>query len=929
MNHFISLLLLGLAVALSQPALAQLTPNNLRCEHRTDPLGVDETKPRLSWQVTGAGRNLRQSAYQIEAATNSAFSGKSRLWESGRVATDNTVLISYAGPALTSGQRVYWRVRTWDGAGKEGLWSQPAFWEMGLLTPADWQAGNTRWISVLADTVRKKAGPVAQLRRAFLVNKKIASARVYATARGLYELQLNGRRVGEDFLTPGWTSYEKRLQYQVYDVTGQLQSGVNVIGASLTDGWYRGNLVWEGQRNIYGQRTALLAQIRIRFTDGTEQIIGTDDAWTSSLDGPIRGSEIYNGETYDARKEQVGWSTASFKPANWQSVQVLDLPLTNLIATVSQPVRQMEEIKPIRVFKTPSGTQVVDMGQNMTGWLRLRVNGPAGQTIRIRHAEVLDKKGEFYTENLRAAKQLLEYTLGGKGETTFEPSFTFMGFRYVAIEGWPAETPLDAAHLTGVVIYTAMPPTGTFVCSNTLVNQLQHNIEWGQKGNFVDVPTDCPQRDERLGWTGDAQAFCRTAGYNRDVAALFTRWLRDVAADQSPDGAVPFVVPNVLQKANSELPGWGIATSAGWGDVATIAPYTMYQLYGDQRILERQYASMKAYVDHIHKKAGENLVWKGGSVFGDWLFYHPAVNSHPEPDGYTNPDMIATAFFAYSTDLVRRTAEILGKTNPKYKADARQYADLHEKIKARFIDEYVTPAGRVSSDSQTAYVLALEFNLLPENVRQKAVGHLIADIKSRKNHLSTGFLGTPYLCHVLSENGHPEVGYDLLLQESYPSWLYPVKMGATTIWERWDGIKPDSTFQDAGMNSFNHYAYGAIGDWMYRVVAGIEIGAPGYKQVLIQPQPTSRLTFAKASLKSPHGLIESGWERANGQMRLHVVVPPNTTALIKLPNATAAQTTESKRPLAQVTDCKIMSSAGPNLTVEVGSGTYEFAYPAQ
>jgi alpha-L-rhamnosidase len=443
-----------------------------------------------------------------------------------------------------------------------------------------------------------------------------------------------------------------------------------------------------------------------------------------------------------------------------------------------------------------------------------------------------------------------------------------------------------------------------------LINQLQHNIQWGQKGNFVDVPTDCPQRDERLGWTGDAQAFCRTAAFNMDVSSFFTKWLKDLAADQYPDGKVPFVIPNVLKGSN--------ATSAGWGDVATIAPWTMYKVYGDKQILETQYASMKAYVEYIRKTAGESYLWKGGSVFGDWLFYKSMRQT--ENDGYTSPDMIATMFYAYSSKLLAQTAAVLGKVD-----DEKIYNDVFENVKNAFNKNYVTAEGRIASESQTAYVLALNFNLLPIAMRPIATQYLVDDIKGRGNHLSTGFLGTPYLCHVLTENGRSDVAYDLLLQESFPSWLYPVKMGATTIWERWDGQKTDSTFQDVGMNSFNHYAYGAIGDWMYRVVAGIEIGTPGYKHILIQPQPDKRLSFAKAVFESSYGKIVSSWKIADGKMIVQVIIPANTTATIKLPTTNAEKITDNG--IAILNLFKNIKQDGKHVVIEVGSGEYSFEYP--
>jgi alpha-L-rhamnosidase len=449
------------------------------------------------------------------------------------------------------------------------------------------------------------------------------------------------------------------------------------------------------------------------------------------------------------------------------------------------------------------------------------------------------------------------------------------------------------------------------------LNQLQQNIQWGQKGNFVDVPTDCPQRDERLGWTGDAQAFCRTAAYNMDVSSFFTKWLKDVSADQKPGGEVPDVVPDVLTKQGALT----TQPSAGWADVAVIAPWTMYIVYGDKRFLENQYPGMKGWVEYIRKNAGNSLIWKGGSKYGDWLFYHPPVNNHTEPDGFTEHDFIATAFYAYSTSILAETAKVLGKTD-----DEKFYTDLFGKIKKVFINEYVTNGGRVGTNSQTSYVLALMFNLLPDNLREKSAGFLVEDIKSRRNHLSTGFVGTPYLCHVLSDNGYTDVAYDLLLQESYPSWLYPVKMGATTIWERWDGQKPDSTFQDPGMNSFNHYAYGAIGDWMYRVSAGIETMGPGYKHLILQPHPSKKLTYSKASFESSYGTVASGWERKGTKLIIGVRIPANSIATIILPVDSPAKATENGKSISENKNFSGIRTEGKKLLIEAGSGDYVFEY---
>lgn len=905
-HYFLCLLLICISI---NSGLSQgLSTYDLTCEHKINPLGLDVAQPRLSWKIRAEGKNVQQTAYAVQVATAPGFSNRSLIWESGKQNSDASILQAYNGPDLESAQRYYWQVKVWDNQGRESEWSAPAYWETGLLEASDWTA---QWIEPQQEEMRDAPGFL--LRKDFSLNRNIASARAYVTAHGLYELYLNGERVGNEEFTPGWTVYNERLQYQVYDVTEHLKRGDNAVGMALGDGWYRGSLAWSDNWGIYGKRLGVLCQIEVTYTNGRKATIISDTDWKATSEGPILMNSIYNGETYDARREMPGWNTAGFNDSSWPAVTVADHDNRNLIATQTVPVRKIEEISPIKIWRTPKGTLVADFGQNLVGWVRLQGEASAGTAVTIRHAEVMDKFGEFYTENLRAADATLKYTFKGEGKEMYEPHFTFMGFRYIAVEGFPGE--LKPENVTAVVIHSDMEPTGTFECSNPLINQLQHNIIWGQKGNFLDVPTDCPQRDERLGWTGDAQAFCRTAAFNMDVSAFFTKWLKDLSADQRENGSVPFVIPDVL-------PGQGV--SAGWGDVATIAPWTMYQVYGDQRILEEQYPSMKAYVEYIRETAGDNYLWAGGSVFGDWLYYKPKMTSHTEPDGYTNPDMIATMFYAYSADLLSKTANVLGKNE-----DADFYADLYEKVKKAFLENYVTPSGRISSDSQTSYVLALMFGLLPEELRSKATQHLVNDIKSRKDHLSTGFLGTPYLCHVLSDNGQTSVGYDLLLQESYPSWLYPVKMGATTIWERWDGQKTDSTFQDKGMNSFNHYAYGAIGDWMYRVVAGIEIGAPGYQQIRIQPHPDNRLEFAKATFDSPYGEIVSGWEIKNGQLIMSINIPPNTTATVELPGATANNTRADGKRVQDQSDLKNVQELAGMLQFEVGSGTYTFTYPFQ
>ncbi|MCX6326807.1 MAG: family 78 glycoside hydrolase catalytic domain [Bacteroidia bacterium] len=886
-----------------------LSVKSLTVEHKNNPIGVDVLKPRFSWKITGTGFNIMQTAYSIRVSTDEKFSSGKIVWESGKTESAESVLQVYKGKDLKSGQRYYWQVKVTDNKGKDSKWSETAFWEMGLLSQTDWSA---KWIEMDGDTQRYSPAP--HFRKEFQVVKQVASARVYVTAHGFYELHLNGKKVGDQVLTPGWTSYGKRIQYQVYDVTSQILKGNNAVGAALGDGWYRGTLAWGNNWAVYGKRLGLLMQLKITYTDGSESLIITDDTWKASNNGAIRMNDIYNGETYDATKKLTGWNLSGYDDSKWTKVSVGNYN-NNLIASEGAPVRKIQEIKPVKIFRTPKGKLIVDMGQNMVGWLRLKVTGNKGTVITLRHAEVMDKFGEFYTTNLRAAKCQLTYTLAGTGEEVYEPRFTFMGFRFVEVTGFPGDLTTD--NLTGVVVHSDMAVTGSYESSSPLLNQLQHNIQWGQKGNFVDVPTDCPQRDERLGWTGDAQAFCRTAAYNLDVSSFFTKWLKDIAADQKPGGEVPNVIPDILSKQGSAT----TETSAGWGDVSVIAPWTMYMVYGDKRILENQYPSMKAWLEYIRKKAGESLIWKGGSKYGDWLFYHPPVNNHTQPDGYTEHDFIATAFYAYSTSILAATAKELGKTE-----DEKFYSELFKKIKEVFINEYVTNAGRVGTNSQTSYVLALMFDLLPENLREKSASFLVEDIKSRKNHLSTGFLGTPYLCHVLSDNGYTDVAYDLLLQESYPSWLYPVKMGATTIWERWDGQKTDSTFQDPGMNSFNHYAYGAIGDWMYRVSAGIETMNPGYKHLILQPHPSKKLAYSKATFESSYGTVASGWERKGTKIIVTINIPANTIATIILPVSSLSKATEKGGIISENQYFSNVREDNNKILLEAVSGDYVFEY---
>jgi alpha-L-rhamnosidase len=903
-------LFFSLFIALASGGLCygQLSVTHLTTEDQVDPICIDAVTPRFSWHVDAAGRrNVLQTAYEIRVTTYSYLKkGKHDAWNSGKVASDQSVFVPYGGEALTSAKRYYWRVRIWDNTGKASEWSAPASWQMGLIAPADWTA---QWITpgYKEDSVLR---PSPLFRKEFEITKKVASATVYVTAHGLYTAEINGKKVGDAYLTPGWTSYNKRLQYQAYDVTDMLKEGKNAVGVELGSGWYRGLIGFDPHGNFYGKDIALLFQLDVTYDDGTKATIGSDNAWKSST-GPVVYAEIYNGATIDDRLQQKDWSTTNFNDKSWSGVTVQNFAKNTLTGTNSEPVRKHESFKPVKIFTTPKGEKVIDFGQNLVGWVQMKVTGKAGDKVVISHAEVIDKAGNFYTENLRSARSQDTYILNGNGEETFEPQFTWQGFRYIKVEGYPGD--LKPEDFTAYALYSDMTPTGSFSCSNVSINQLQHNIQWGQKGNFLDVPTDCPQRDERLGWTGDAQVFSRTASFNMNVHNFFTKWMKDVAADQYTSGSVPFVIPNVLSRSHTDGPG----ASTGWADVSTIIPWNMYLAYGDKRILENQYASMKAWVDYMQHQS-KNDLWNSGFHFGDWLFY--SVNDDTDgSSAITNKYLIAQCFYAGSTQLLINAAKILGKQE-----DVNYYTALLAKIKNAYLKEYVTPNGLISSDTQTAYVLALQYDMLPENLRLQATDRLVNNIRRYDNHLTTGFLGTPYLCGVLSRFGRADVAYQLLLQDTYPSWLYPIKMGATTIWERWDGIKPDGSFETPTMNSYNHYAYGAIGDWMYRVIAGIDTktDTPGYKSIVVKPTPGGKLTSASADYETLYGKVSSHWKIDNGTTTLDVEVPANTTATIYVPSADGGSAlTEDGKP--------VPSRAEPGYqVVDVGSGTYHFSTTA-
>lgn len=901
---------------------------NLLCEYLSNPIGIDVPKPRFSWQIEADEPGIYQAAYQLQVVENCRDFEWSCFWDTGKVNSDCSIHVEYEGPALKSCTRYYFRVRIWDREGTQSPWSEIYFFETAFMKRGEWSAS---WITPDFPEDKKGTKPVYYFRKNIQCSKKIVKARIYASALGLYEIYLNGTKAGDALFAPGLTSYRNYVQYQTYDVTELLKDNSNNITVLLADGWYRGVFTFKNWRNLWGDKTAFIFQMHVEYEDGKTEVFVSDESWKVTDKGPVLTSEFYAGECYDAELED-GRMKPEYKDDTYRNVRIYTkYSKGKLKAQIGERVVKTGEIKPISMFRTPKGEMVVDLGQNMAGWIRLKLkNTSKGQKIVISHAEILDNENNFYTANLRKAKAQLEYVCRGADLEEYEPHFTYMGFRYVKIEGYNTA---DTDTVTGIIIHSDLKQTGSFECSNDQINQLQHNILWGQKANFVEIPTDCPQRDERMGYTGDAQIFANTAHFNMRTARFFSKWLYDLKLDQGKNGVVDMTVPREIVVPFFRM------KSAGWGDAAVIVPWSLYLYYGDRRILEEQYESMKKWVEFARKGAAklgrkyrfakkevkeiQKYIWDSGIHLGDWL-----APGEETKQWIAKKPWVSTAYYAYSTKILAKVAGILSRNE-----DEKEYTQLFNKICNAFCKKFVEKDGKITDGFQTAYAQALYFGLLPEAIREKAASYLAEDIRRNDNHLTTGFLGTPYLCFALSDFNELKTAYALLFQDTCPSWLYTVKHGATTMWERWDAIKPDGTVNESQINgenmvSFNHYGYGAIGDWLYRRVAGVESDSiqTGFKKIIYYPRIIEELEYAGISFESMYGVVEAKWEKSGSQMLVHLTIPPNSTANVTLPGAQKGKVSANGKPLEEYKYVGSLEKSKEGLRFELQSGRYRFDY---
>jgi len=909
--------------------MSELKVKKLRCNYQKNPLGTSLQKPRFSWKLESDTKGALQHAYQIQVSAQPDFAVL--LWDSGWVNSDNSIQIRYQGPPLESMTRYFWHVRIRDQSDTVSEWSKTRHWETGLQA-LDWQA---KWIEPETEVDIKAFKPAAYLRKCFQATKELKEARLYITCHGLYEAYLNGKHIGDLVFTPGNTSYTHRLQYQVYDVLDLLQAGENCMGAILGDGWYRGSINASSSRNSHGEKLALLSQLKITYADGSQEWICSDGSWKTST-GPIIKSDFKDGEIYDARLEMDGWNESGFDDGKWQAVHAASFGYQNLIPSEGSPVRKMETFRPAKIITTLKGETVIDFGQNFAGYAIMKVQGEAGTTVKLQYSETLDENGNFTLSYLGTGigipplLQKDEYTLRGKGGEIYEPHFTVHGFRYVWVDGYPGE--VKAENFTARAIYSDMGENGKFECSHPKLNQLHQNVLWSQKGNFLDIPTDCPTR-ERAGWTGDAQIFVHAGSLLMNDAAFYAKWIKDVSAEQYKNGMIRNFVPAAPPEKTNRLMNM-IEGSSGWGDAVIIIPWTLYQMFGDKTILEDEYESMKKWVEYERKnarktpwlkkikpaywfdaerKARQRYIWDTRYHWGEWL--EPDVPLNAAPKGiiknliFSDP-IVASGYYAYSCRLLAKAAKILGKNK-----DAEEYGALAEKCRNAYLKEFIRADGSMTvyTEKQAPYVRALAFGLYNDTLRPKLVEKLIERVEKSNRHLGTGFLSTPFLCEVLSESGRSDLAYAILLQEDNPSWLYAINHGATTVWEDWNGIDENGVPRA----SLNHYSKGAVVSWFYEYMCGIQLDpeVPAYKHFLLKPQPGGGLSYARASFESMYGEIQSGWEKTGGSTKYSFTIPANTGATVTLQNV---------KTFPQANEVANFKQLEDSVQFELTGGNYEF-----
>lgn len=914
------------------------TVTGLKVNYLQYPVGIGIKPPRFSWYMQSERTGAAQTAYQVQVAKDAGFTNLT--WDSGWVESDACLQIVYAGEAVQSQTRYFWHVRIKDEQNAVSPWSETTFWET-TIGKGEWQA---QWIEPEGEVDPEAFKPAPYLRKEFDLDNTIASARLYITSHGCYEAYLNGKRVGDQIFTPGNTSSTHRVQVQTVDVTELLSTGENCMGVVLGDGWYRGQINANSSRNSHGTKLALLSQLVVKYNDGSQVIISSDHTWKTST-GPIVVSDMKDGETYDARLEMPGWNCVGFDDVAWGKVYPADIPFSKLVPAEGSPIHKMEHFDVVEMVHAPNGETVLDFGQNIAGITTLKVSGPAGTTVTLTHSETLDENGNFTLSYLggeeasggmiSGVKQKNQYTLKGEGIEYYEPHFTVAGFRYVKVEGYPGE--IDPANFKAVAVYSDMGENGTFHCSNKKLEQLHQNVVWSQKGNFLDIPTDCPTR-ERAGWTGDAQVFVHAGSLLMNDEAFYTKWLEDVSAEQFSNGIIRNFTPAPPpEKVKQQKLGWlfgMLEGSSGWGDAIVIIPWVLYQMYGHRQVLVDRYESMKAWVEYERKEARklrwskwlnplfwfsfrrwgyQKYIWDTRYHWGEWL--EPdipirAVMGEIIKHLFFGDPIVSSAYFTYSTKLLSNIAGILGK-----KDDQKFYGELTEKARIAYQKEFFKADGTAKAypQKQAPYVRALALDLVEENLMPKVKAKLVENLAATGNHLGTGFLSTPFLCEVLADMGRADLAYEVILKEDLPSWLYAIGKGATTVWEDWDGIDEENK----PSASLNHYSKGAVVSWFYEYMCGIRLEetSPAYKHFFLKPLPGGGLTFAKATFTSMYGLIESGWKKAGEQMKYSFTVPANSSATVTLAGS---------GDFSDVVGVTAFRQVDGEMTFDLASGKYEF-----